>query len=46
MPIENTPRKRLATSGVAVRTFSTSGGNWMIMTDPIVQKKLMAMIAR
>ena len=45
-PIENITRKRLATSLLAWSTFLASGGNWMNRTAPIVQKKLIAMIAK
>ena len=46
MPIEKIAKNRLATDLSAVRTFFTSGGNWMNSTDPTAQKKLIDMIAR
>ena len=45
-PTEKITRNRLATSLLAKSTFLASGGNWMNSTAPIVQKKLIAMIAR
>ena len=45
-PMEKTTRNRLATSGLAMMVFFASGGNWMNSTAPIVQKKLIAQIAR
>ena len=45
-PIEKTPRTRLATLAPAVSTFFTSGGKMTTSTEPIVQKKLIAQIAR
>ena len=46
MPIEKMARNRLATCSSAPSTFFTSGGKMMISTAPIVQKKLIARIAR
>ena len=45
-PMEKMARNRLATSLLAVNTFFTSGGKTMIRIDPIIQKKLMAQMAR
>ena len=45
-PTENTAITKLATRSSAVSTFFTSGGKTMISTAPIVQKKLIATIAR
>ena len=46
MPIERVAVNRLATSCVVVSTSFTSGGKMMMSTAPIVQKKLIAQIAR
>src|SRR3546814_15260720 len=45
-PMEKMARNRLATSLLAVNTFFTKGGKMMMRIDPIIQKKLMAQIAR
>ncbi len=45
-PTEKITRNRLATSLLAEMTFLASGGNWMKSTAPIVQKKLIARIAK
>src|SRR3990167_8544738 len=45
-PIEKINRNRLATSLLAFRTFLARGGNWMKRPAPMVQKKLIAMMAR
>src|SRR3546814_2538205 len=44
--MEKMARNRLATSLLAVNTFFTKGGKMMMRIDPIIQKKLMAQIAR
>ena len=46
MPIEKIARNRLATFLLALNTFFTSGGNWMNITAPMPQKKLISRIAR
>ena len=46
IPTEKMAMNRLATCSFAPSTFFTSGGKMMISTAPIVQKKLMARIAR
>ncbi len=46
MPIEKIAMNMLATCSSAPRTFFTSGGKMMISTAPMVQKKLIARIAR
>ena len=46
MPIEKMAMNRLATCSLAPSTFFTSGGKMMISTAPMVQKKLIARMAR
>ena len=45
-PTEKVAMARLATSLSAVSTFFTSGGKMMMSIEPMLQKKLIAMIAR